>query len=128
LVRENEKDIVLAAVMSLVSQKTSVPDVVVHVHVPLLETAELLKGTNGRLLFVGVVLPMRPMIVMAGRPPGCSVDVALHVESSETDGVSWMVMSLDEHGHGLLWLAVARFQVKGMIIRGAVALPGAGLV
>jgi len=123
-VRENEKENMLLALMSAVSQKTSLP--VDGVHEPLVETVEL-KGTKGRLLFKGVVLPVRPDRVMVGRPPGSSAAVALHEASRETEGVSWMVMVLGEHGQGLLWLAVARFQVKGLIKRGAV-LTAPGLV
>ena len=79
LVSENVKDIVLAAETSLVSQKTSLP--VDCVHVPLLDTA-----ANGRLALDGVTLPVRPKSVIAGRPPGTSAEVALHVMSSGTDG------------------------------------------
>ena len=83
LVSENVKDIVLAAETSLVSQKTSLP--VDCVHVPLLDTAEL-PAANGRLALDGVTLPVRPKSVIAGRPPGTSAEVALHVMSSGTDG------------------------------------------
>ena len=119
--RENEKDIAVPETtweMSAVSQKTSFPACCVHV--PLVETEGTLKGTKGRLLFDGVVLPVRPQRVMAGRPPGTSAEFALHEPSSGTEGVSWMVMVLEEHGQGLLWLAVARFQYKELIKRGAV--------
>jgi len=88
---------------SAVSPKTSLP--LDMVHVPVLLTAGMLLETSGKLLLDGVVLPVRPVRVIIGRPPGLSAAVNLQLTSSGTLGAKLTVMVFTEHGHGVLWLA-----------------------
>ena len=100
---------------SAVSPTNSLP--VDIVQLPVLLIAVVPVGTSGRLLFEGVVLPVRPDRVMTGRPPGLS-EFALQVTSSGTEGTRLTVMVLAEQGHGVLWLAVP-VQVSPVMYNGA---------
>lgn len=118
--RVNVKETKLPADTSAVSTKTKLPAAATHA--PVLLTAEPPSATSGRLVVDGVVLPVRPVRVMIGRPPGLSAAVALQLPSSCTEGWSWTVMTLGEQGHGLLWLAVATFQTRELIINGGFSM------
>ena len=69
-------------------------------------------AVNGRLVLLGVVLHVSPLIVMMGRP-AVSATVALHELRSGTLDFSCTVIVLGAHGHGVLWLAVATVQLSG---------------
>ena len=69
-------------------------------------------AVNGRLVLLGVVLPLSPLIVITGRPV-VSVELALHELSSGTLDFSCTVIVLGAHGHGVVWLAVATVQLSG---------------
>lgn len=115
----------VVTVTSAVRPNTTLP--VVAVQTPVALTAGLLRATSGRLVFDGVVLPVRPVRVMIGRPPGLSAAFALQPTSSGTEGWIWTVMTLGEQGHGLLWLAVATLQTRLFIFNGAASpAPKAG--
>ncbi len=72
------------------------------VQIPELFIAGVLVGTSDKLLFEGVVLPVRPASVMTGRPPGLSAKVLLQLTSSGTEGTRLTVIVLAEQGHGVL--------------------------
>jgi len=78
--KENGVDV---EVTSLVSANINLPLSLVHAPVETTLGSEL---TKGKLLLFGVALPVSPVNVILGRPPGLSADDILHVLSSGTLG------------------------------------------
>jgi hypothetical protein len=79
---------------------------------------------KGRLVLLGVVLPVSPLIVMVGRPAaGVLAQLSLHELRSGTLDCSCTVIVLGAHGHGVVWLAVAVPQTSGKIVSGAFKSP-----
>jgi hypothetical protein len=93
------------------------------VHFPVPLTAGVLLENRGKLILSAVVLPVKPVRVIDGRPPGLSAAVALQLPSSGTLGRRVTEMVLTEQGHGVLWLAVAVQFTPAMYIGAALPLP-----
>jgi len=78
-----------------------------------------LETASGKVEFDGVVVPVSPLSVIAGRPATLSEEDALHVPSSSKGVASSTVIVFGAHGQGVLWLADAVNHTRGEIFIGA---------